>query len=154
MALIALNFTYKGSQTAETFKFYKKVLRGFLRWHRTRAVWFKGVGKRKAYLLMRDFLKETAISMFTDALRNGGYFKAQALDPIEILQKIEETKFDTVGYLSYSNVKFGNPEDMWCSTENYRKVSVTEYCIGKPPRKPCPHWSQFRCIYPNRWKPS
>lgn len=108
MGLIAINFAYVGSQKAETFRFYQRILRGFLRWHRTQAVWIKGQFRRKAYLVMIDRLAQNAMRMFADGLANGGYFKAEAMDPIIILQQAEENDLETVGYLSYSTVQLGN----------------------------------------------
>ena len=36
--LRAFHFSYTGTEPAETYKFYKKHIRGFLRWHRGDAV--------------------------------------------------------------------------------------------------------------------
>lgn len=155
MVLIALNFTYVGDEKAETFHFYKRILRGFLRWHRTKAVWLKGSGQRKAYLLLVDRLVENAKKMFYDGLTYGGHFQAQAVDPIQVLKEAEEIDYETAGYLAYSNVELGDSDDMWCPMESYRKVNVGEYCIGNRSegQKPCPYWSWIRCTYPKRWQP-
>jgi hypothetical protein len=152
MVLMALAFTYVGFQKAETFRFYQRILRGFLRWHRTKAVWLKGVGKRKAHLMLVDYLTKNALKMFLDGLRNGGYFMAEAQDPIAVLRESEENEVQTVGYLSYSNVELGDPDEIWCPKDNYRKVTVS-YC-----RRPdfqgdfsdvtCDAWDGSRCIYP------
>jgi hypothetical protein len=151
MVLIALNFTYVGSYKAETFRFYQRILRGFLRWHRTKVIWIKGSGKRKAYLLMIDYLAKNAKKMFSDSLRNGGYFKAEALDPIQILKEAEEKEAEIAGYLSYGSVELGNYDELWCPKDSYRKVTIN-YCRGEIPEYTCDAWDGYRCIYPGMTK--
>jgi hypothetical protein len=148
MGLIAINFSYVGYQKAETFRFYQRILRGFLRWHRTQVVWIKGFGRRKAYLLLTDHLVKNAVRMFCDGLNNGGYFKAEALDPIKVLQVAKENEVETVGYLSYSNVQLGDSNEIFCPQDDYQKVTV-DYCRGHSYEERCYSWDNYRCVYPN-----
>jgi len=150
-----VNFKYIGDEKAETFHFYQRILRGFLRWHRTKAVWLKGSGQRKAHLIIDESLIQNALRMFLDGLAYGGYFQAEHEHLATVLWEARENDPETAGYLRYGNVELGDSDDMWCPMESYRKVNVGEYCIGNRSegQKPCPYWSWIRCTYPKRWQP-
>jgi len=148
MGLIAINFSYVGYQKAETFRFYQRILRGFLRWHRTKAVWIKGqFNHRKAYPVMADYLAKNALRMFFEGLNNGGYFKAEASDPIEVLQEAKENDVETVGFLSYASIQLGNPNEIWCPQDKYQKISI-DVCRGASYDERCYSWDGHRCVYP------
>lgn len=147
MGLVSINFMYVGYQKAETFRFYQRILRGFLRWHRTKAVWLKGIGKRKAHLIIDETFIKNALRMFLDGLRNGGYFQAQHEKLATVLLEIRENGAETVGYLSYFNVELGDPDEIWCPQDNYRKVTV-DYCRGETYEERCYSWDGYRCVYP------
>jgi hypothetical protein len=151
MGLISVTFSYVGFQRAETYRFYRRVLRGFLRWHRTKAVWLKGKGKRKAHLIIYEGLVKNAFRMFLDGLGNGGYFQAEHENLAGVLWEAREKDPETAGYLSYYNVRLGDSDEIWCPKDGYRKIMVSE-C-----RRPgfqdfspvaCDAWDGSRCIYP------
>jgi len=152
MGLVAVNFKYVGEQKAETFRFYQRVLRGFLRWHRTKAVWLKGIGRRKAHLIIDESLIKNALRMFLDGLSKGGYFQAEHENLAAVLYETRENEPEKVGYLIYDSVNLGDPDEIWCPKDNYCKVTVS-HC-----RRPdfqgnfsdviCDAWDGYRCIYP------
>lgn len=153
--MMALNFRYVGHGKAETIQFYRYFIRGFLRWHRTDAVWIKGGRvRRKAYFVFHEKLVERVKRMFKDELRQGGYFEAEHASPIEVLREALNLMRDTHGYLRYHSVELGDPDENWCPMEGYKSVSVYDYCIGKRDRsqKPCPYWNRWRCTYPKPWE--
>jgi len=147
MGLISITFSYTGYQKAETFRFYQRILRGFLRWHRTRAVWLKGIGKRKAHLIIHDALTQNVLRMFLDGLNNGGYFQAQHENLATVLWEAREKDPETVGYLSYSNVELGDPDEIFCPQDSYQKISI-DVCRGASYDERCYSWDGHRCVYP------
>lgn len=145
--MISITFAYVGYQKAETFRFYQRILRGFLRWHRTSAVWLKGIGKRKAHLIIHEALTSNALRMFLDGLNNGGYFKAEHENLATVLYEARENDSETVGYLSYSNVQLGDPDEIFCPLDGYSKIDV-ERCRGENYDSRCYSWDGHRCVYP------
>jgi len=147
MGLISITFSYIGYEKAETFRFYQRILRGFLRWHRTKAVWLKGIDRRKAHLVIDESLIKNALRMFLDGLNNGGYFQAQHENLGSVLYDARENDPETVGYLSYYNVELGDPNEIFCPQDSYREVSI-DYCRGDSYEERCYSWDGYRCIYP------
>lgn len=151
VGLVAIRFSYVGTESTENIRFYNRFIRGFLRWHRTQAVWVKGgVVKREAYLIVKDFLKEKAIKMLSNSLKYGGNFAIKIVNPFLVIQETKELGRRTKGYL-HGSLELGDPDEMFCPLEGYRHVSIREYCIGTEElQKPCPHWNRWRCIYPKK----
>lgn len=147
MGLVSVNFQYVGYEKAETLRFYQRILRGFLRWHRTKAVWLKGSGRRKAHLIIDESLIKNALRMFLDGLRYGGHFQAQHEHLATVLWDARENDPETVGYLSYSGVQLGDSDEVFCPQDGYRKVTV-DYCQGPSYEERCYSWAGYRCVYP------
>jgi len=63
----AYHFKYIGGSSQETRKFYQRFIRGFLRWHRTKAVWVKGGRtRREAYIIVTENLIGTLTQMLKE----------------------------------------------------------------------------------------
>lgn len=151
MKLAAFQFRHSTHSISDSHRFYRRHLRGFLRWHRTRAVWIKGgVVKRPAYLVFDASLTDKVKRMLLDVLRDGGSFEVRTVNPLIVLQEVLDLNRRTHGYLRIAGAEIGDPDEMFCPLERYRQVSVREVCISG---RPCFYWSRYRCIYPKRWKP-
>ncbi len=152
MGLRAFHFKYIGDRPAETYKFYQKFIRGFLRWHRTQAVWIKGgIVKKEAYIIVTDALAENMLRMLNESLEQGGKYAVIEVNPYYVIYEAEEFDREIIGYLRQANVTLGNPDEICCPKEGYEEVSVQEYCWGKKFGARCDAWDGTRCIYPKRF---
>jgi len=148
IGLIALHFSHCRASTTNSFHFYKRRIRGFLRWHRTNAVWIKGARvKRAAYLIINERIANAAKEMMIAEIHAGGYFKAAFVDPISVIREALDLNRETVGYLSYSSVQLGDSDEIFCPQDGYRKVTIN-YCRGESYEESCYSWDGYRCVYP------
>jgi len=154
MGIRAFRFHYIGNEAIETFPFYRKYIRGFLRWHRGDAVWVKGgIGKRDAHIIVKEWLVPNLFRMMKDVnLKYGGKFGVKEVNSHYIIYEAKELDRETVGYLRDGNVELGNSDEISCPKENYRKMSVQDWCWGRERGARCDAWDGQRCIYPKMTK--
>jgi len=149
--LRAFKFTYDGSQKAETFRFYNRYIRGFLRWHRGNAVWIKGnIAKREAYLIIVHTLSRNVKRMFSRSLEYGGRFKITEVNPHLVIDETLKLNRHVEGLLRHGGIELGDPYEIFCPKERYRKVDVQQYCWGKKFDAKCDAWNGKQCVYPRR----
>jgi hypothetical protein len=154
MDLKAFRFRHIGQNSAETFPFYAKFIRGFLRWHRGDAVWVKGgMGKKDAYIVVIASLSERVSRMLRDELRCGGRYEIEEVNPHYIIYEANVLERETVGWLKTDNVELGDPDEINCPKEGYRKLSVQDWCFGRKrvygdTTVWCDAWDGRNCIYP------
>lgn len=154
MTLIAFRFSFVGHERAETFKIYARNIRGFLRVHRTEAVWIKGgVGRREAFLIMADLdsVKTGYVKMMAERTETG-YWTITPYNPFDAIKNYGERKELTdkkltEGYLNYDSVELGDPDVNYCPPEKYEHVSVQNDCMKGKHNKPCFYWNGTRCTW-------
>lgn len=152
--LVAFHFKYSGFSQAETYRFYKKHIRGFLRWHRGSAVWIKGgTVKRDAVIVVTARLASNVQKMMSAGLAQGGQYIVKPVDPHYAIYQAKELDRETVGYLRQANIILGDPDSIHCPKENYEEVSVREHCRGDKFGARCDAWDGWRCVYPQRLYP-
>lgn len=149
MALRAFHFSYAGENKPENIRFYRRMLRGFLRWHRGDCVWIKGGRvKREAYIVIKEHLIGNLIKMLEDELEQGGKFTYKEVNPHYIINEAKELNRETLGYLKHGEIEIGDPDTIPCPKEDYREVSVNDWCWGKKREARCDAWTGKKCIYP------
>jgi len=149
MEIRAFRFHYIGNETAETFPFYRKYIRGFLRWHRGDAVWVKGKsGKKDAHIIVKEQLVPNLFRMMKDVnLQYGGKFGIKEVNPDYIIYEAKELDRETVGYLKTDKHELGDPDKINCPKDDYRILSVEDWCWGRKRGVRCDAWDG-RCVYP------
>lgn len=152
--LACWHFSYRntlGDERTETFKFYKKHIRSFLRWHREDAVWIKGgrVG-RDAYMIIanEEEIRRNYEKMMTIATQRG-FWEIMPFNVYDLLKMVEGR--ETCGYLHFEQVEIGNPDENWCPDEKYAQVSIHRDCAGDA--KPhCCFWNGKNCTSTGAFK--
>jgi len=150
LELIAFQFSYKGDESAETFNFYNKYIRGFIRWHRTEVVWIQGsLVKREAYIIMLESLVESFMRMMENSVKNG-YWATTQVNVHNVIKEALDLNRRTRGYLRYGLYQVGNPDENYCPDDDYRKVSIEKECEASEDQARCPFWNGWRCQW--TWK--
>jgi len=148
MAIVGLQFSYQGSDKHETFRFYSRRLRSFLRWHRGNVAWVKGsIGKRAAYLILDSKLVKRAMRMFRQQMENGGQFFARIVNPYWVARQFDELDRVILGWISQDGINLGNEAAIFCPQKGHEEIS-TEKCQGLERGFRCPCWVGNSCNYP------
>jgi len=154
MAVVGIQFSYRGYNSHETFGFYSHRLRGFLRWNRGSAVWVKGsIGQRAAYLIIDVKLAHKAARMFAQQMEEGGRFFVRIVNPFWVKRQSDEFDRICLGFIARDGINLGNENRTFCPQRNYEEVMIDKECQGLERGFRCPCWTKGSCNYPEgyRW---